>query len=243
MALLASTRAAAEEAVTAYSQVASAFGLCVSVPKTKFMVVGSGIESENLEPIETEGGQIENVKEFAYLGSLMAENGRAEAEVDRRVANASKAFGALRRAVFDDAHLSVTTKRKVYQACVLSVLMYGGECWTPLRKQLKKLNTFHHRCVRTILGISCKRQWEQRISSQRLREQWGDVETITEKLMRRRLEWVGHIARMPDCRIPRMCLFGWLSKTRPVGGPRRRWRSGLDQERYEGCGDQGGWLV
>ena len=72
--------------------------------------------------------------EFSYLGPLIAENGRIDAEVDKRIANASKAFGALRQAVFKDAHLSINTKRKVYQACVLSVLMYG-HWW-------RMLNTF-----------------------------------------------------------------------------------------------------
>ena len=143
--------------------------------------------------------------------------------MDKRIANALKTFGALCQAVFKDAHLSINTKKKLYQACVLSVLMYGGECWTPLRKDLKKMNTFHHRCVRTVLGIT-RRQWEERLSSEKVREQWGDVETITEKLMKRRLEWLSHLARMPNCRIPKMCLFGWLPKTCPPGGPRRRWR-------------------
>ena len=224
VALLATTRAAAERAIKTYTSVASSFGMTVSIQKTKFMVVGSGIEDEDLQPIVIEGGEIENVKEFSYLGSLIAENGRIDTEVDKRIANASKAFGALHQAVFKDAHLSINTKRKVYKACVLSVLMYGEECWTPLRKHLKRMNTFHHRCVRTVLGITNKRQWEERLSSEKVREQWGDVETITEKLMKRRLEWLGHLARMPNCRIPKMCLFGWLPKTRPPGGPRRRWR-------------------
>ena len=29
---------------------------------------------------------------------------------------------------------------------------------------------------------------------------------------------------MPDHRLPKICLFGWLPKTRPCRGPRRRWR-------------------
>ena len=57
-----------------------------------------------------------------------------------------------------------------------------------------------------------------------VREQWGDVETIETKLMKRRLEWLGHLARMKDHRLPKICLFGWLPQTRSSGGPRRRWR-------------------
>ena len=137
-----------------------------------------------------------------------------DAEVDRRIANASKAFGALRRAVFKDSNLIITTKRKVYKACVLSVLLYGSECWTPLRNHLNRLDAFHHRCIRTVLNITNKQQWEQRITSAMTRQKWGDPDTAADKVMKGRLEWLGHIARMADHRIPKLTLFdGFL---RPV---------------------------
>ena len=48
--------------------------------------------------------------------------------------------------------------------------------------------------------------------------------SAVEKVTARRLEWLGHLARMPDNRIPKRCLFGWLPQARPRGGPRKRWR-------------------
>ena len=95
---------------------------------------------------------------------------RIHVEVDKRIPNASKAFGALRQAVFKDKHLTIATKRRIYNACVLSVLLYGSECWVPLRRDLKKLNSFHHKCVRTVLGITNQRQWEEHIMSTEVRE-------------------------------------------------------------------------
>ena len=53
---------------------------------------------------------------------------------------------------------------------------------------------------------------------------WDDPETITEKLMKRRLEWLGHLVRMVNDRTPKRTLFGWLPQKRPPGGPRKRWR-------------------
>ena len=96
--------------------------------------------------------------EFSYLGSLVASSGRIDIEVDRHIANAAKAFEALRHAIFMDKNLTINTKWWVYQACVLSVLLYGSECWTPLRRHLKKLNDFHHHCIRTIVGITRRQQ-------------------------------------------------------------------------------------
>ena len=145
-------------------------------------------------------------------------------DVEKRIAQASRAFGALRKSVLLDSDLNISTKCKVYQACVLSVLLYGSECWTLLKKNLRKLDSFHNRCVRTIMGISNKQQWSERITSLEIRQRWGDPETAEMKVMKRRLEWLGHLARMPDHRIPKICLFSWLSQPRPRGGPRLRWR-------------------
>ena len=51
-----------------------------------------------------------------------------DAGVDRRITQVSKAFGTLQRAVFVDRDLTTETKRKIYVACVLSILLYGSEC-------------------------------------------------------------------------------------------------------------------
>ena len=144
--LLTTTRAGTEQAMMSYTDVARAFGLTVSIQKTKLMVTGYNITEEEKAPILVGTSMIECVDAFTYLGSVVTSNARMDAEVDRRIASASRAFGALRQAVFKDRNLNITTKQRVYQACVLSVLLYGSECWVPLRRHLKRLNGFHHRC-------------------------------------------------------------------------------------------------
>ena len=223
-AILASTRPGAEKAALVYQQTTRDFGLTVSIPKTKHMVTGRLVEEEDLASIVLEGGEVEAVEEFPYLGSLVDSSGNMDADVSRRVAQASKAFGALRKAVFLDKDLKMSTKKRVYNACVLSVLLYGAECWTPLKRHEKRLNTFHHRCIRTILGISNRQQWSERITMAEVRRRWGDEETVSEKVQKRRLEWLGHLARMPDHRLPKVMLFSWLPQPRPRCGPRKRWR-------------------
>ena len=75
-----------------YMDVAGAFGLRVSLVKTKLMVAGREVQEEERTPMRVGDGEIENVEKFTYLGSLITNNGRMDAEVDRRIASASKAF-------------------------------------------------------------------------------------------------------------------------------------------------------
>ena len=232
-ALPATTREGAEEALRKYIEVAGDFGLTVSVPKTKLMVTGREATDTDRTPIPVGDEQIECVSEFSYLGSVISSSGRMQPDIDKRIAQASRAFGALRQPVFSNRDLRVETKRKVCQACVLSTLLYGAECWTPRRKDLKRLDSFHHRCIRNTLGISNQQQWDQHITSQSIREQWGDTETVSEKVTRRRLEWLGHLARMPDKRTPKISLFSWLPEPRPKGGPLKRWKDMIRKDLKE----------
>ena len=67
-------------------------------------------------------------------------------------------------------------------------------------------------------------QWEQLITSARTREQWGDIEPMAVKVTKRWLDWLGHVARMDEDRMPKLMLSGWLPQHYPQGGPWRRWR-------------------
>ena len=56
---------------------------------------------------------------------------------------------------------------------------------------------------------------------------------------------------MPNQRIPKMALFGWLPEPRPPGGPRKRWRDQIRQDLkavgvseedwYEEASNRAGW--
>ena len=62
-------------------------------------------------------------------------------EVEDRIGQASRAFGALRRPVFGDKDLSL------YNAVVLGVLLYGAETWAKKRDTSHKIEVFHNRCL------------------------------------------------------------------------------------------------
>ena len=159
-ALISSTKKGAERAVAEYQNTGRAFAFTVSIPKTMHMVARKEAAGYDKTPLALNGGKICAVKDFTYLGSTITP-GRMDVEVEWKVPLVSRAFGALRRVVLLDKNLKLVTKRKIYLACILSVLMYGSMCWIPLKKHVRKLNSFHYRCIRNILGITNMEQWSQ----------------------------------------------------------------------------------
>ena len=118
--LLSTTRLNAMRAVNEYMKTSQDFGLSLSIPKTKVMAAGTGRDvcSKDCSPIHTEHGDIEYVRDFTYLGFTIEASGKFDLDVDCRITKASKTFGALRKAVFEDKNLTTLTKRKVYMMLV-----------------------------------------------------------------------------------------------------------------------------
>ena len=221
--LITPSHRAANVALATFARVATSFGLTVNFQKTKVMGCGPGLSDGDRQPLFVDEHTVDNVSSFIYLGSLLSPDARCTAEIDRRLASASRAFGAL-QCVFHDRNLSLRTKRMIYTACVLAALLYGAECWTLLRRDEVRLDSFHHRCLRAILRVSRWDQQRQHMSNKDLRLRWGDVGQITDIIRKRRLQWLGHVARMPPDRTPKQLLFGWLPRSRPPHGPRLRWK-------------------
>ena len=76
-ALIATTRAGMERAIAEFISVAFAFGLTVSLIKTKFMVMGVDVQDEDIAPVVFSGSSIQHVTDFRYLGSLVDIIGRS----------------------------------------------------------------------------------------------------------------------------------------------------------------------
>ena len=168
VALYATSRDSFESVAAEFVKVASEWGLTVSTEKTKGIVVGEGLNESDVRPVQVEGGSVDVVQDFTYLGANISRDGEITSEVTRRIARAARAFGCLRVPVFKNKDLSLATKRAVYRAVVLAVLLYGAETWTIKAVHTRRLNSFHNRCTRTILGVTRYQQWNERLTSQSL---------------------------------------------------------------------------
>ena len=94
------------------------------------------------------------VCQFTYLGSTITDNLSMDAEIDKRIGKACPTLARLTARVWTSPKLSMNTKMAVYNICVVSTLLNGSETWTIHAGQERRLNTFHLRSIRRILGIS-----------------------------------------------------------------------------------------
>ena len=80
-----------------------------------------------------DGNKLNSVLESTYLGSIISSNGCIDDEKETRMAKASASFGRLRQIFWNNHHVSMQIKGKIYRAVVLSILLYGAEAWTVYR--------------------------------------------------------------------------------------------------------------
>ena len=123
-----------------------------------------------------------------------------------RIGKASAAMARLTKRVWENTILTIKTKTQVYQACVLSTLLYSSESWTLYTRKERRLNKFHLRCLRRILGIS----WQDHIPNTEVLARAGSL-SMYALLTKRRLRWLGHVTRMHDGRLPKDILNGELA--------------------------------
>lgn len=193
-------------------------GLVINTEKTEVMVQQDPMNEANDHTFRVGDEELKTVTDFVYLGANLSNTCQVDNDIYRRIGKASAAFGRLSTRVFFCNDLTIKTKVAVYVAVCLSTLLYGCEAWVLYRRHLKKLESFHIRCLMRILNL----KWWHKIPHTEVRRRAG-VDPLEAMLFHRHLRWVGHVIRMPEDRIPRQVLYGELQEgRRSVGGQRKR---------------------
>ena len=65
----------------------------LSIVKTKLLVVDCKVSDKDKTPLVVENEVTENVSEFQYFGSIIADNGLIDTDIDKRIANIGQWYG------------------------------------------------------------------------------------------------------------------------------------------------------
>ena len=154
------------------------FGLTISLKKTNVM----GQDVSEAPSISIGDYALEVVEDFSYLGSTISSSLSLEAELNKRIGKVASAMSKLSTKVWETTNLTTNAKITVYNAYVLSTLIYDSETWTAYARQERRLNSFHLRCLPSILGIS----WQDKVPNKDVLER-ASIPSIFAMVSQRRL--------------------------------------------------------
>src|SRR5437867_2922723 len=130
-------------------------------------------------------------------------------------------------------NIRFSTKMKILNCYVFSVLNYGCESWTWNKAMHKKVNAFEFWCYRRILKIS----WRDKVKNEEILKRLQKRLHFVEDIMKRKLRYAGHVLRGSSGLSHLQILEGYVEEKRKVGRPRRRWMKDIIE--FTGLGDYG----
>ena len=226
-ALLAHTQEALQYIVNRFAEAAKAFGFTISLKKTEALhqPPPGGVYSP--PQINIEGTSLNSVEHFTYLGSVISNDATVNKDLDNRLARASSAFGRMHKRVWQNHSLRLSTKIQVYRPVVVPTLLYGCATWVLYRKQIRLLERFHQRCLRSIIGIKWQAEY---VTNEEVLER-ASLPSLECTLLQQQLRWAGHVARMEDSRMPEAVFFGELREgKRKCGAPKKQYKDQLKKQ-------------
>ena len=125
-------------------------------------------------------------------------------EIDRRIEAASTQFSIMTTRVWRSASLSPRSRLQLYNALVLSTLLYACETWAFTSHHLQRLESFHNYCLRRMKGVSLL---TSHLTTDQLHAIAPTTEPVRVWIRRAQLRWIGHLVRREGCYAPKLMLF------------------------------------
>jgi len=219
--LIGASSAHVTEFLSAVAQAGALYGMELHAGKFQLLQVQTSSKIHSVD-----GSPVPVTDHLSYLGSTLASDGRAAAELSRRIGMAKSDFKALSK-VWTNSALTRTRKLKIYSSLVESKLLYSLSTASYTVAELRRLDGFQARCLRSILGI--QPAFLSRISNDIVRQR-AVCRCFSELLVDRQLMLLGTVLRAPEHSplqsvsfIPGTLQPATSRYVRRVGRPRKEW--------------------
>ena len=166
-----------------------AMGLKINIGKTEVMGVTKRKEQLRVN-VNIDGQAVKQVRSFRYLGALVDEDGRCDAEIRSRIGMAKANFGEMRR-ILTDLNLGIGIRIRTLKCYIWSVMLYGCETWTISREMKKRLEAAEMWFIRRMMRVP----WEARRTNQEVLQMAGTTRELMTTVRRRQLGFIGHVLR------------------------------------------------
>ena len=146
-------------------------GLKLNIRKTKIMASGP------ITSWQIDGGTMETVTDFIFLGSKITADGDCTQEIKKCLLLGRKDMTNL-DSIFKSRDIDLLTKVHLVKAMVFPVVMYGCESWAIKKAERRRIDAFELWCWRRLLRVP----WTARTSNQSILKE-TDLEYSLEGLM------------------------------------------------------------
>jgi len=152
--------------------------------------------------ITVQDQQVAVVDQFVYLGSVVHSSTQSTPDIIQRSAITHAAMQSADNH-FWMSRVSIPTKLKLYNTCILPIFLYASECWAITKAVACRIDALDQWCLKSTA-------WNQITRHQFVcnEEMWITKHpNFTAIIQSRRLSILGHIARMDDDAHAKMILM------------------------------------
>ena len=158
-------------------------GLKLNIQKTKFMA------SSPITSWQTDGETMETLSDFILGGgSKITADGDCSHEIKRHLLLGKKAMTNL-DSIFKSRDITLPTTAHLVKAMVFPVVMYGHECWTIKKAELRRIDAFELWCWRRLLRVP----WIARKSNQSVPKEINPKYSLEGLMLKLKLQYFGHL--------------------------------------------------
>ena len=130
-------------------------GLELNIQKTKIMA------SSSITSWQIDGGTMESVTDFIFLGSKITADGDCSHQIKRHLLLGRTAMTNL-DSILKSRDITLLTRVQIVKTMVFPVVIYGCESWTIKKAECPRINAFELWCWRRLLRVP----WTARKSNQ-----------------------------------------------------------------------------
>ena len=184
----------------------------------------SDVSPNKFKHLQVEGGEIEEVNSFCYLGEVLDTNQGAESAVRYRIFTAWDKWKEL-ASLLVNKNIPLWRRIDLYCACIRSAMLYGSETWALTAGLEKKLEANELRMLRYMTGI----KWQDKISNEKVRRRCK-INKLGNEIRSRRLRWFGHVKRKEGGNLIEGVMNKNLNVCSPRGRPTKKWFQNIEED-------------
>ena len=169
---------------------------------------------------QVDGGKVEKVTDFIFLGSKITVDGDCNHEIKRCFLFGRKAMTNLDSILKSRDIILPTKVHLLVKALDFPVLMYGYESWTIKKAKCQTIDAFELCCWRKLLRV----QWTARTFNQFILKEISPEYSLEGLLLK--LQYFGHFMRRADS-LEKTLMLGKIEGRRRRGWQMMTWLDGI----------------